>query len=240
MNRNSDFSPPPTISGRESYAAACQSGAGAFAVGSSIRWADAIPELEAPRVPFPSRRIFEVAGEQALRALVLRHHQRLSESALHGLFPADEAGFIAGVTRAADYVVETCGGPNYFTSRHGKPCIRKRHYPFAIDEEARDIWLHHLCLAFDDARIPMEVRQEYWDWAEAFSIRMINRRTQHAPLRRYPFPDLHRYRSKDAARTGAWTQEQAPPALPAGEVVSPNSFAPDYSLSLERQSRVSS
>lgn len=240
MNRNSDFSPPPTISGRESYAAACQSGAGAFAVGSSIRWADAIPELEAPRVPFPSRRIFEVAGEQALRALVLRHHQRLSESALHGLFPADKAGFIAGVTRAADYVVETCGGPNYFTSRHGKPCMRKRHYPFAIDEEARDIWLHQLCLAFDDARIPMEVRQEYWDWAEAFSIRMINRRTQHAPLRRYPFPDLHRYRSKDAARTGAWTQEQAPPALPAGEVVSPNSFAPDYSLSLERQSRVSS
>ena len=234
MNRNSDFSPPPTISGRESHAAACRSGAGAFAVGSEIRWADAIPELEAPRVPFPSCRIFKVAGEQALRALVLCHHQRLSESALHGLFPADEGDFIAGVTRAADYVVEICGGPNYFTSRYGKACMRKRHYPFAIDEEARDIWLHHLYLAFDDVGIPVEIRQEYWDWAEAFSIRMINRRTERAPLRRYPFPDLHRYRGKGAACTGEWTQEQGRPTLPAGEVAVPNAIAPDYSLSLER------
>ena len=236
MNRNLDFSPSPTISDRESHAAACQSGAGAFTVGSEIRWADATPELGAPSVPFPSRRIFEVAGEQALRALVLRHHQRLSESALHWLFPAGEGDFMAGVTRAADYVVETCGGPNYFTSRHGKPCMRKRHYPFAIDEEARDIWLHHLCLAFDDVGIPVEVRQEYWDWAEAFSIRMINRRTKRAPLRRYPFPDLHRNRVISAARTGERTQEhvQTPSPLQAGKVARPNTFAPDYSLSLER------
>jgi hemoglobin len=210
MNRNSYFSPPPTISGRESHAAACQSGAGAFSVGSEIRWADAIPELEAPRVPFPSRRIFKVAGEQTLRLLVLRHHQRLLESSLRGLFPADEAGFMAGVTRAADYVVETCGGPNYFTSRHGRACMRKRHYPFTIDEQARDIWLRHLCLALDDVGIPVEIRQEYWDWAEAFSIRMINRRREPAPLRRYPFPDLHRYRGDVAARTNEWTGRQAP------------------------------
>jgi hemoglobin len=172
MNRNLDFSPSPTISDRESHAAACQSGAGAFTVGSEIRWADATPELGAPSVPFPSRRIFEVAGD----------------------------------------------------------------YPFAIDEEARDIWLHHLCLAFDDARIPMEVRQEYWDWAEAFSIRMINRRTKRAPLRRYPFPDLHRNRVISAARTGERTQEhvQTPSPLQAGKVARPNTFAPDYSLSLER------
>ena len=89
-------------------------------------------------------------------------------------------------------------------------------------------------MAFDDVGIPVEVRQEYWDWAEAFSIRMINRRTERAPLRRYPFPDLHRYRGKGAACTGEWTQEQGRPTLLAGEVAVPNAIAPDYSLSLER------
>jgi hemoglobin len=194
MNGNVSLNPPPPIAGGESHAPTCQSGGGAFAVGDEIRWAGAIPELGAPRVPFPSRRIFEVAGEQTLRALVLRHHQRLSESALRGLFPADEGDFIAGVTRAADYVVETCGGPNYFTSRYGKACMRKRHYPFAIDEAAREIWLHHLSLAFDDVGVPTEVRQEYWNWAEAFSIRMINRRTERVAPRRYAFADLLRHR----------------------------------------------
>ena len=55
------------------------------------------------------------AGEPMLRALVLRHHQRLYESPLRTLFPADSKRFLAGVTRAADYAVETSGGPKYFT-----------------------------------------------------------------------------------------------------------------------------
>jgi hemoglobin len=234
MNCNSNFSRAPATSGRESHAAGCRSGAGVFTVGSEIRWANAIPELQAPRVPFPSLRIFQVAGEQALRALVLCHHQRLSQSALRGLFPADQEDFLAGVTRAADYVVETCGGPNYFTARHGKPCMRRRHYPFAIDEQARDIWLHHLYLAFDDAGIPVEVRQEYWDWAEAFSIRMINRRTERAPLRRYPFADFLRSRSEGAARPRECTQAQAPPASPARNTADPKAMAPDYAPALPR------
>jgi len=234
MNCNSNSSRAPATFLRESHAAACRSGAGAFTVGSEIRWADAIPELQAPRVPFPSRRIFQVAGEQVLRALVLRHHQRLSQSSLRGLFPTDEEDFLAGVTRAADYVVETCGGPNYFTARHGKPCMRRRHYPFVIDEQARDTWLHHLYLAFDDADVPVEVRQEYWEWAEAFSIRMMNRRTEHAPLRRYPFADLLRSRSQDAARPRECTQAQAPPTLPARHAADPDAMAPDHSPFLQR------
>lgn len=188
----SHYSPPSAASSGRSDTAACQSGVGAFTVSDQIRWVDAKPELRAPPVPFPSRRIFETTGEEMLRALVHHHHQRLSQSTLQHLFPTNEREFIAGVTRAADYVIETCGGPDYFTSHHGKPCMRKRHYPFSIDEEARDIWLRLLCQAFDDVGFPAEVRQEYWDWAEAFSIRMINHRNVRIPLRRHPFPDLHK------------------------------------------------
>jgi hypothetical protein len=57
-------------------------GADRLVVGAEVRWAEGTHELEFPRVPFPSLRIFELAGEPALRALVLRHHQRLHCSAL--------------------------------------------------------------------------------------------------------------------------------------------------------------
>lgn len=70
--------------------------------------------------------------------------------------------------------------------------MRKRHYPFTIDESAREIWLRHLWLAFDDVGFPVQIRQEYWEWVEPFSIRMINRRTQRAPPQRYPFVDVPR------------------------------------------------
>ena len=169
---------------------ACQSGRNDFAVGDAVRWVDGFFEMEFPRVPFPSRRIFEVAGETILRSLVLRHHERLYETPLRALFPADRQRFIGAATRAADYAVETCGGPHYFTSSRGKPCMRKRHYPFTIDESAREVWLRQLWLAFDDVGFPAQIRQEYWEWVEPFSIRMINRRTQRAPPQRYPFADV--------------------------------------------------
>ena len=173
----------------ETTAHACHSGDG-FVVGDEVRWVDGFYELECPRVPFPSRRIFEVAGERMLRALVLRHHQRLSETPLRTLFPADSKRFLAGVTRAADYAVETSGGPKYYTPHHGKSCMRKRHFPFTIDEAAREIWLRQLWLAFDDVGFPAQIREEYWDWVESFSIRMINRRTQRAQPQRYPFREV--------------------------------------------------
>ena len=168
---------------------ACQSGAD-FAVGDAVRWVDGFFEMEFPRVPFPSRRIFAVAGETILRSLVQRHHERLYETHLRAMFPANRQRFLAAVARAADYAVETCGGPRYFTSTRGKPCMRKRHYPFAIDESAREIWLRQLWLAFDDVGFPAQIRQEYWEWVEPFSIRMINRRTQRAPPQRYSFADV--------------------------------------------------
>ncbi len=174
----------------ETAAHACHSGGEGFVVGDEVRWVDGFHELECPRVPFPSRRIFAVAGEMMLRALVLRHHQRLYESPLRTLFPADRKRFLAGVTRAADYAIETSGGPKYFTPHHGKPCMRKRHFPFTIDESAREIWLRELWWAFDDVGFPPQLREEYWDWVEPFSIRMINRRTQRAQPRRHPFADV--------------------------------------------------
>lgn len=122
-----------------------------------------------------------------LRALVQRHHRRLKDSSAGALFPADAERFLAGVERSADYVVEACGGPAYFTTSQGKPCMRRRHFPFTIDEKAREIWLGELWLAFDDVNFPEDVRREYWEWVEPFSIRMINRRTQRDQPRRFPF-----------------------------------------------------
>ena len=156
-------------------------------VGDTVRWVAERTDAPFPAVPFPSRRVHVVAGEAAIRALVAAHHDRLRRSSIAHLYPRDPMRFAQAVEKAADFTVEACGGPARYTPRHGPGCMRTRHFPFTIDERARETWLEQLWHAFDEAAFPHEVRREYWEWQEAMSVRMINRRTTKAAPRRFPW-----------------------------------------------------
>jgi hemoglobin len=144
-------------------------------------------DLDFPAVQFPSMRIIDVVGEPALRQLVRRHHNLLRESEIKDLFSADDAIFAATVEKIADFVVESCGGSQNYSRKQEKGCMRTRHFPFLIDEAARGIWLSCLWQALQKSEFSQIMRQEYWNWMEPFSIRMINRRTLRGQPDRYPF-----------------------------------------------------
>lgn len=144
-------------------------------------------EMEMPEVPFPSARVLAVAGAGALRELVRHHHALLRKSEIGHLFAADDTAFANLVERIADYVVEVCGGPAAFTPVHGNTCMRTRHFPFSIDEAARETWLAKLLQTMDETAFPQELHEEYWAWMEAFTVRMINRRTTKAQPAHLPY-----------------------------------------------------
>lgn len=156
---------------------------------SMKKYAGNHPPVALNILPFPSQRVFKIAGEELLRTLVKRHHERLLNTPVAHLFPTDPVRFNVGVNKTADFIIEASGGPAGFTSIHGHTCMRTRHFPFTIDEQAREIWLAQLLLAFDDVAFPEDIKQEYWDWVESLSIRIINRRTMRASPRRYPLSE---------------------------------------------------
>jgi hemoglobin len=162
----------------------CGCGGHAESVGKRV---DDATELVLPAVQFPSRRLLEQVGEAKLREVVVRHHALLAAGPISSMFPSDTAVFAELVNKVADFVVETCGGPASYTPAHGNTCMRTRHFPFTIDEQAREVWLEALYRAMDDVAFPAEAREEYWAWLEAFSVRMINRRTMKAQPARIPF-----------------------------------------------------
>lgn len=151
------------------------------------RTVDAATELVLPPVTFPSRRVFEVAGEERIRQVVRRHHALLQASPIADLFTKDPWAFAKLAEKVADFVVESCGGARTYSEQQGSTCMRTRHFPFTIDESARETWLAALFRAMEDVEFPVEVREEYWTWLEAFSVRMINRRTVKAQPARIPF-----------------------------------------------------
>ena len=162
----------------------CGCGGHAASVGKTV---DAATELILPAVTFPSPRVLEVAGEAKLRQVVERHHALLMGSTIADLFPKDPWVFAKLAAKVGDFVVEACGGVSSYSVEHGNTCMRTRHFPFTIDETSREVWLAALFRAMEDVDFPVEVREEYWTWLEAFSVRMINRRTMKAQPVRIPF-----------------------------------------------------
>jgi len=154
------------------------------------RTVDAKVDFVYPEVTFPDHRLYREWGEENLRALVHRHHGLLRKTVLGAMFPADDAAFEAASARAADFFVEALGGAKTFTGAHGHPTLRLRHLHLTIDEKARDIWLMAYRKAMLESAMPPEHAEAFWNWIEALSIRMINRRTTVEPIRRYPYESI--------------------------------------------------
>ncbi|MBN2895502.1 MAG: globin [Campylobacterales bacterium] len=158
--------------------------------GEEVRVVDAMIDFIYPEVPFPSKRIFEALGEERIRALVVYHHDLLRKTKVGDLFPANDEAFKAAVHKSADFFVEALGGGATFTSVHGEPHLRSRHFKVSIDENARDIWLLMFKKALKEQHFPKAHLQEFWEWIEALSIRMINRRTTMEPICRYYWSEI--------------------------------------------------
>jgi hemoglobin len=172
-----------SVNKRSAHTCAC----GGHGDTTTARAVDAATELILPATTFPSSRVLTVAGEEKLRQLTRRHHALLLSSPIAGLFPKDPWVFAKLAEKVADFVVECCGGAPTYSEQNGSTCMRTRHFPFSIDESAREVWLAALYQAMADVDFPVAVREDYWNWLEAFSVRMINRRTMKAQPVRIPY-----------------------------------------------------
>jgi len=160
-----------------SHPSADQPAWGCRGITDAGRSGKSVTDLEFPIVLLPSPHVLELAGEEALRRLVRRQHVLLLVTPVGRHFPSDPEAFGRLVDTIADFVVEACGGSTGYTAARGATCMRTRHFPFSIDEAAREIWLEALFQAMVDTDFPEAVRPEVWNWLEPFSVRMINRRT---------------------------------------------------------------
>ncbi len=158
--------------------------------GEEPRTADAKIDFVYPPVVFPSNKILKTLGEEAIRNMVFHHHSMLKKSSIGDMFPADEKEFLEGTQKTADFFVEALGGGDIFSSKHGHPALRGRHFRFIIDEKGREIWLMMYKKTLRDIEFPKELLEEFWNWIEPLSIRMINRRTTAVPPQRFTFESI--------------------------------------------------
>jgi len=134
-----------------------------------------------PQVTKPNPGFLADIGEEGMRELFIRFYTCLHESPIKDLFPEDWDDMLKAADNSADFFIQICGGPDYFTQHKGAPQMKKRHTPFAITPESRLHWLacfkEALQLIIEEKQSSEENIQSFWNYLNTFSIWMINARS---------------------------------------------------------------
>lgn len=134
-----------------------------------------VPPLRPNEIPPPPRDVYAQMGEENIRRMLSDFYSELEQSPLRHMFPKDME---AASQKSADFFIGLLGGPPLYHQRHGNPMMRARHLPFAIDMQARQIWLDCfetvLASAEEDYAFPAERLPQFIAFLRGFSHWMVN------------------------------------------------------------------
>jgi len=127
-----------------------------------------------PGVTLPSKQMFTLLGEEGMRKMVSDHYDLLKESEIKDLFPKNQIAFEKAKEHSADFFIQICGGPEYFNQNRGMPQLNRRHLPFKITAEGRQVWLNCYIEVLQKLKLPSEVLNSFWNYLDVFSKWMVN------------------------------------------------------------------
>lgn len=73
------------------------------------------------------------------------------------------------------FLIQYFGGPRTYLTERGHPRLRARHLPFAIDQAARDAWVHQMTVAVRATGLPPAAQDEFLRYFEGAADFLINR-----------------------------------------------------------------
>lgn len=135
-----------------------------------------------PPLTKPHPGFLDEVGEERFHTLVYAHYEAIEKSDIAFLFPIfDEEDFEQAKKHAFDFLIQECGGPDYFKQSRGESQMVGRHAPFRIDEAGRITWLSlyiPLLEALVDEGVTPEYIESFWNYLDIFSMWLVNTPTQ--------------------------------------------------------------
>lgn len=134
-----------------------------------------VPPEGPPQGVQPSPELYLKMGEAGIFKMLEDFYKELAKSSIKHLFPED---VLKASQKSAAFFMFIMGGPPMYHEKYGPPMMRKRHMPFRIDEEARQVWLQCFKTVLVDADVkynfPMEHMPGFWNFLDKFSAWMVN------------------------------------------------------------------
>lgn len=117
--------------------------------------------------------VYEMIGsEEPIRRLVNAFYAKVEQDpVLRPMFPDD---LEEGKHWQFLFLLQFFGGPTRYMQERGHPRLRMRHFPFPINQEARDHWLDHMLTSIDEVEIEEPARSIMRDYFIKASTFLIN------------------------------------------------------------------
>ena len=129
--------------------------------------------------------LFEVAGgREGVRELVDEFYRRVeADPGIRPVYPEDLS---PGREKLTLFFEQWLGGPAVYSERYGHPRLRRRHFPFVIDERHAGLWLKHMREAMQARKIPRDAIATIFEGLAPLAHHMVN---AHEDLPREPLND---------------------------------------------------
>lgn len=132
------------------------------------------PEPPAGRAPVQRQPALleRLGGRPVIERIVQEFYDRVAADAeLRALFPDDLA---MGREKQAMFLEQWLGGEPRYSERWGHPRLRRRHFPFVIDQRAAGRWLRCMGEAFRAAGVGEQEMQEVFADLGPLARHMVN------------------------------------------------------------------
>ncbi|MBE0611410.1 MAG: globin [Dehalococcoidia bacterium] len=118
-------------------------------------------------------RLYEqVGGRETVSAIVEAFYQRVEgDEHLRPVYPEDLA---PGKEKLKLFFEEWLGGPRAYSSRYGHPRLRRRHFPFVIDEKAAGRWLRYMREAWQESGVDPDIQAAVFESLGPLARHMVN------------------------------------------------------------------
>ena len=118
--------------------------------------------------------VYQRIGEEGFTRLVRAFYAQVpGDDILGPMYPHDDLD--GAEQRLRDFLVGRFGGPPRYIEQRGHPRLRMRHFPFAIDQAARDRWFTLMDRAITDAELPDDVAALLREFFHGTTTFLINR-----------------------------------------------------------------
>lgn len=94
-----------------------------------------------------------------------------ADAPLRAVYPAD---LEPGKEKLKLFIVQWLGGPAGYSERYGHPRLRRRHFPFVIDDRAAGRWLKHMREAMQHEGVDAELVDFIFERFGPLARHMVN------------------------------------------------------------------
>lgn len=114
----------------------------------------------------------QVGGREGVERIVDDFYVRVEADAhMRPIYPED---LTPGREKLKLFMVQWLGGPPLYTDKYGHPRLRRRHFPFIIDQLSAGRWLRHMREAMTAHGVSDDVQRVIFEKLGPLSHHMVN------------------------------------------------------------------